>query len=64
MKRGELERHLRKHGCQVLREGGEHTMYINPAYGLTTAVPRHNEIKTNTAYGICNSLSVPRPPGR
>lgn len=29
MKRRDLLRHLEEHGCELLREGGNHTVYIN-----------------------------------
>jgi hypothetical protein len=29
MKRRDLIRHLEQHGCQFLREGGNHTVYVN-----------------------------------
>ena len=29
MKRRDLLRHLEKHGCEFLREGGNHTIYVN-----------------------------------
>lgn len=29
MKRRDLLRHLEKHGCEFLREGGNHTIYGN-----------------------------------
>ena len=44
MKRHELIRHLESHGCRLLREGGRHTVYVNPAVNATSAVPRHTEI--------------------
>lgn len=64
MKRRELEAHLRRNGCTVLREGGGHTIYVNEASGRVTAVPRHNEIKTPTAREICKALDIPLPESR
>jgi Holliday junction resolvase len=29
MKRRELVRHLEQHGCELLREGAKHTVYVN-----------------------------------
>jgi mRNA interferase HicA len=60
MKRADLERHLRRHGCELLREGGKHSYWINPANGKRAPVPRHNEIKNTTANGICRQLSIPK----
>jgi predicted RNA binding protein YcfA (HicA-like mRNA interferase family) len=45
MKRADLVRHLGEHGCQLLREGGRHSIYWNPANRKTSAVPRHNEMQ-------------------
>ncbi len=44
MKRRDLIRHLEAHGGEKLREGGDHTMYVNRAAKKVSAVPRHREI--------------------
>ena len=44
MKRRKLLRHLEKHGCKFLREGGNHTVFYNPLNMKTSTVPRHAEI--------------------
>ena len=36
MKRRDLIRHLEKHGCELMREGGNHTVYVNRARRKTT----------------------------
>ena len=64
MKKRELERHLSDHGCQLVRQAAKHEMWENPATGERATVPRHREIKTPTARGICRQLSVPAPPMR
>jgi len=61
MKRADLERHLRKNGCEVKREGGKHCFWWHPESKLTASVPRHNEIKNWTAIGICQGLKIPPP---
>lgn len=61
MKLKELERHLRAHGCALGREGGRHTIWVNPAKHKITSVPRHREIKENTARAICKQLEIPLP---
>jgi hypothetical protein len=63
LKRSELERHLRAHGCQLKREGAKHAIWEKAGSDKTSAVPRHNEIKRNTARRICDDLAVPRPRG-
>ena len=49
MKRLDLIRHLEAHGCQFLREGGNHTIYVNRAAKKTSAVPRYRKIIEFTA---------------
>jgi len=61
MKRRDLIRHLKQHGCELLREGGRHSVYINPASDTTTAVPRHAEINEFLARKICRDLKLPEP---
>ena len=33
MKRKELLRHLRRHSCFLKREGGSHSLWVNPGTG-------------------------------
>jgi predicted RNA binding protein YcfA (HicA-like mRNA interferase family) len=61
MKRQDLIRHLEAHGCYLLREGGKHSIYVNPANNRTSAVPRHREINEFLAMKICRDLGVPSP---
>lgn len=61
MKRRDLLRHLRQHGCQLTREGGEHSIWENPATGHRTSVPRHREIPNYTAIKICKQVGIPTP---
>jgi mRNA interferase HicA len=44
MKREALLKHLRRHGCYLKREGGAHSLWINPQNGKVEAIPRHTEI--------------------
>lgn len=53
--------HLRAQGCELLREGGRHSIYWNPATRMTSAVPRHSEIVEPVAIRICKDLGIPRP---
>lgn len=59
MKRGDLLRHLRRHGCYLKREGGSHSLWCNPRTGAVEAVPRHTEIANVLARKICRNLGVP-----
>ena len=61
MKRRYLLNHLRQQDCQLLREGGEHSILENPAHGRRTAIPRHREMNDFTAAGIYQQLGVPFP---
>lgn len=61
MKLGDLERHLRGQGCVFFREGGAHTVWLNPANRKIASVPRHREIKEGTVRSICKQLEIPRP---
>ncbi len=58
MKRLDLVRHLEAHGCRLLREGANHTVYLNPASRRTSTVPRHREINDYLARKICRDLDV------
>ena len=61
MKRRDLLRHLRQHGCQFVREGGDHSIWENPATNRRTSVSRHREIHDYTAERICKYLGIPPP---
>ena len=64
MKRVDLEKHLRAHGCRFERQGGRHPVWVNPATGVTAPLPAHREIKTATGRQACKQLGVPPPPFR
>lgn len=55
----DLDRHLRAHGCRLLREGAKHAVWLNPATGRRTTVPRHRDLPPTTARAICAQLGVP-----
>ena len=57
MKRRDLLRHLELHGCVKLREGGNHTLYVNPTVPKVSTVPRHREVNEHLARKICRSPS-------
>lgn len=61
MKRLDLVLHLEGHGCQLLREGGSHSVYVNRTAGKTSTVPRHRDINDFLARKICRDLEVPPP---
>ncbi len=61
MKRRDLVRHLETQGCEFLREGGNHTVYVNRTVKKTSTVPRHKEINDFLVYKICKDLGIPKP---
>ena len=61
MKRRDLVQHLEGHGCQLLREGGSHSVYVNRKTRKATSVPRHRDINDFLARKICRDLEVPEP---
>jgi len=61
MKLADLERHLRQQGCVLYREGGGHTIWLNPQLHKIASVPRHREIKEGTVRSICKQLEVSQP---
>jgi len=61
MKRGDLIRHLESYGCELLREGGNHKVYVNRAEKKVSTIPRHREIDNNLCRKICKDLGIPRP---
>ncbi|MGI9035265.1 MAG: type II toxin-antitoxin system HicA family toxin [Pyrinomonadaceae bacterium] len=61
MKLKDLIRHLRRCDCQLLREGGNHSVYVNRKSRKSTAIPRHREINDFLAAKICRDLEIPKP---
>ena len=60
MKRRDLERHLRDHGCREIDEGGNHTRWAAASGKRRSALPRHREIDYRLARSICKQLGVRR----
>jgi mRNA interferase HicA len=61
VKRTDLLRHLQTHGCELLREGGNHSVYVNRSAKKSTAVPRHRDINDYLAKKICKDLEIASP---
>ena len=61
MKRREFLALLANQGCRLLREGGKHSVYHNPATNRTSTVPRHRELNEFLARKICRDLGIPAP---
>jgi predicted RNA binding protein YcfA (HicA-like mRNA interferase family) len=58
MKRSDLEKKLRIAGCYLKREGGSHSLWINPKNGVIEAIPRHKEIKEPLAKKILKNMDA------
>ena len=58
MKIIDLERKLRIAGCYLKRQGGSHSLWINPKTGVIEAIPRHKEIKEPLAKKILKALNA------
>ena len=61
MKLKDLVRHLKDHNCELLREGGNHSIYVNPINNQVSAIPRHREINNFLVRKICRDLGIPSP---
>ncbi len=58
MKRRDLVRYIERMGCELLREGGNHSVYVNRHKKTVTMVPRHREIDENLSRKICKDLGI------
>jgi mRNA interferase HicA len=58
VKRRDLIRLLEQQGCKLLREGGRHTVYLNPTTKQTSTIPRHTEVDDFLAKKICKDLGI------
>lgn len=58
MKRVELLKHLKRHGCKMIREGRRHSWWRNGRGDRRSSIPRHREIHDLLAKKICRDLEV------
>ncbi len=56
MKHTDLVRHLEAMGCVLVRHGGKHDWYQNPATHVSQPVPRHSDISDGLARHILKTL--------
>jgi mRNA interferase HicA len=56
VKRTDLLKSLAEAGCILVRHGGKHDWYRNPATGVSQPVPRHREIEERLANHIIRML--------
>ncbi len=61
MKRRALIQHLTQNGCNLIREGGNHSWWGNPAKNRRSAIPRHSEVNDLLVRKICKDLDIPKP---
>jgi len=61
MKRRDLIQYLEKKGCEFLREGSNHTVYVNRKEKKISTVPRHREIDKYLSKRICKDLGISKP---
>ncbi|OGP65358.1 MAG: addiction module toxin, HicA family [Deltaproteobacteria bacterium RBG_13_53_10] len=61
MKRRDLIRYLEKNGVEFLREGANHTVYVNRKEKKASTIPRHREIDEYLVNKICKDLNIPQP---
>ena len=58
MKRRQLIKYLIQNGCELLREGANHSWWINKLQNKHSAIPRHSEIVDQLANKICKDLGI------
>ena len=58
MKRVDLIKTIEKFGCLLIRHGGKHDWYQNPATRISQAVPRHREVNELLARRIIRMLGA------
>jgi predicted RNA binding protein YcfA (HicA-like mRNA interferase family) len=63
MKRKEFIKHLKKYDCELTREGGKYSIFVNKTTGMEVPVTRHKEIADFTVRKICKELGI-EPPHR
>jgi len=61
MKRRDLVKHLNQHACELMREGENHSIFVNRSVQKVTSVPRHREIDDFLCKKICRDLQIPTP---
>lgn len=59
MKRNAFLKHLKANGCILAREGGNHSLFLNPQNGKKSTVGRHPELSDLMCKIICKQLEIP-----
>jgi predicted RNA binding protein YcfA (HicA-like mRNA interferase family) len=58
MKLRDLIKHLKKNDCDLVREGGKYSVYVNKKTDIEVPVTRHPEIAEFAARKICKALGI------
>lgn len=58
MKRKAFVKTLESFGCTLKRSGSKHDIYLNPANGFSTTVPRHQELADTLCKEILKQLGL------
>lgn len=58
MKRNAFIKHLKENGCILVREGANHSLFINPDNGKKSTVGRHPELSNLMCKIICKQLDI------
>jgi len=59
MKLNEFVKHLKKNDCKLLREGSNHSVWVNTNNSKRSTVPRHKELSNLLCKIICKQLEIP-----
>ncbi len=59
MKRSTFIKYLKVHHCILLREGSNHSIFVNKKNQKQTSVGRHNELSDLLCKKICKQLEIP-----
>jgi len=59
MKRNAFIKHLKANGCILVREGANHSLFINPDNRKKSTVGRHPELSNLMCKIICKQLEIP-----
>ena len=57
MKKSELLKRIKAHGCVFVKHGKKHDVYENPRTGAEERIPRYNDINEILAGVIIKNLS-------
>lgn len=61
MKRKDLVKHILSQGCELSREGGKYSVFVNPATKKEVPLTRHPEIPDFSVKKICRDLGIAMP---